>query len=220
MRKYISSLCGKRESAMAPTKEMNEVVVSKCYECGSTMEGKLENYRYTECGLSSVVLKNVLVFRCKECGVSQAQICDAAALHRVLACMILMKETRLSGLELRFLRKVAGYSATDFAVVSGTSKSVMSRWEHRPALAKQTYRLVRLICAHKLLSDILCEAGMPDADRDRLLEQARESLTNMEETLKRIQAKKKGRRPVQYEIDPVMLSRYGTTDHASVAVLQ
>src|ERR1035438_4171796 len=104
---------------------MNERVVSKCYECGSEMEGKLENYRYVECGLPSVVLKKVLVFRCKKCGAAKAQICAASLLHRVIAYMILRKETRLSGLELKFLRKAAEYSATEFAIIAGTSKSVV-----------------------------------------------------------------------------------------------
>lgn len=205
---------------MATPKEMNEVVVSRCYECGSMMEGKRENYRYTECGLPSVVLRDVLVFRCKECGATQAQICNASALHRVLAFKVLTKETWLSGLELRFLRKVAGYSATDFAVVAGTSKSVVSRWEHSPVLSKQSDRLVRLVCAHKLLSDSLSEAG-PDSDGDRLLEEARDKLTELEDTLRRIHSKKKGKRQVQYEIDPITLSRCGAIDHAPAeAVLQ
>lgn len=216
------SLAWNRGSDMVPAKDMDEgVMVSKCYECGETMAGRLENYRYVECGLPSVVLKQVLVFRCKKCGAVKAQICAASVLHRIIAYAIMSKETRLSGLELRFLRKVAGYSATDFAVVAGTSKSVVSRWEHSAALGKQSDRLARLLCAQKLLSDSLSETNTPNSDGDSRLEEARDALAKMEDTLRRIHAKKKGKCQVQYEIDPVTLSRYGMTDEISVeAVLQ
>jgi putative zinc finger/helix-turn-helix YgiT family protein len=122
-------------------------IVRPCYACGGEMTGNRENYRYTECGLQSVVLMNVLVFHCPKCSAIVPEIPDAAWLHRRISVDLLKKETLLSAEEIKFIRKVAGYSATELARVMGTSKVTVSRWENKARqISKENDRLLRLIC--------------------------------------------------------------------------
>jgi putative zinc finger/helix-turn-helix YgiT family protein len=182
------------------------ITTSKCYDCGELMEGRVENYKYSECGLSSVVLKSILVFRCKTCGAVVPQITAAGCLHTGIAVHLLRKETRLSGEEVRFLRKAVGYSATELAKMAGTSKAVVSRWENHSSLGQESDRLVRLICLNKMLSDyVFCSK---DSKRDESLLKAQELLASMDNTLRKIH-RKKGIKKERYEIDPAELSRYG-----------
>ncbi len=125
----------------------------KCYDCGTNMKAHVENYRYLESGLKNVILKGILVFRCKECGTEVPEIVAASALHSLIGMRILFKESRLTGDEVRFLRKLVGYSATELAELAGTSKSVVSRWENRTTLGSQADRLIRMICFNKMIQD-------------------------------------------------------------------
>ena len=131
----------------------------KCYDCGATMNAQVENYRYLESGLKNVILKGILVFRCKECGAEVPEIVAASALHSFIGMRILFKEDRLNGDEVRFLRKLVGYSATELATLAGTSKSVVSRWENRATLGSQADRLIRMICFNKMIQDAFPKEG-------------------------------------------------------------
>lgn len=133
-------------------------VTRKCYECGRLMEGRRENYPYTEVGLKSVTLTNVLVFHCK-CGAIVAELPAAGQLHFVIALDLLRKDTILSGEEARYLRKWVGYSATELSKTTGYSKSMISKWENeRKKITKESDRLLRLVIFAKMLENV---AGEP-----------------------------------------------------------
>lgn len=193
---------------------MNAAITSLCYECGRTMEGRKQNYRYVESGLDSVVLRDVLVFRCKHCGATVPQIIAANILHRLIAIRLLAKEYRLSGAEVRFLRKAVGYSATELARMAGTSKQVVSRWENGSSMGQDSDRLVRLLCAHKMLREALLGVD-PLVDKEKSLAEAQELVSSLEETLKSIHKKKAGKKQ-QYFIDPGDLSKYGHGNLAEI----
>jgi len=186
---------------------MKQAIKTRCYECGAETEGRRENYRYVESGLSSVVLTNVLVFRCKRCGAVVPQITAAAVLHLRIAMHLLTKETRLSGEEVRFLRKAVGYSATELAKMLGTSKAVVSRWENYSTLGQESDRLVRLICVNKMLGDRLLNADRSRID-EKDIQRAQELVASMDDTLRKLR-KKKSHKKEQYMIDPADLSDYG-----------
>jgi transcriptional regulator with XRE-family HTH domain len=132
-----------------------------CYrdDCGGTMEGRKGEYKYLECGLDSVILKDILVFHCTKCNAIVPEIPAAGVLHRVIALRLLMKETLLTGKELRFLRKLCGYSVNEFSEIMGSSKGVVSRWENYDVHGDGTDRTVRLLALGKLVREI---AGQPD----------------------------------------------------------
>jgi transcriptional regulator with XRE-family HTH domain len=59
---------------------------------------------------------------------------------------LVAKKARLSGAEIRFLRKVLGWSGVDFAEHMGTTAETVSRWETEAApIGPQADRLLRLM---------------------------------------------------------------------------
>ena len=178
-------------------------VSRKCYECHRTMIGRRENYPYTEVGLKSVTLTNVLVFHCK-CGAIVAEIPGAGQLHFLIAIDLLRKGTILSGEEARYLRKWVGYSATELAETTGYSKSIISRWENeKQIIAKESDRLLRLVVFAKMLENAVGQnisvdgKGLPNkvAEVGRLVKSL-----NLPELLRKVENRHEGSKPLR--IDP------------------
>ena len=120
----------------------------KCLQCGAAIKRKRENYRYTASGLPSVTLRGVEVRRCPACGETEVVIPAIEELHRVIAGALIRKRARLAPPEIRFLRKVLGWSGTDFAKHMGATPETVSRWEHGHApIGSAADRLLRLLVA-------------------------------------------------------------------------
>ena len=100
-------------------------------------------YHYTESGLQNVWIENGyrLVKTSHGKGVS---IHDVEGLHRAIGKAIASKP-RLTGSELRFLRKEMGMSQAAFGALVGTSEQNVSLWERRGGVPRTADRLVRLI---------------------------------------------------------------------------
>ena|SRR5579864_6874165 len=147
------------KAAMMKTREV--VATARCYRdgCGETMEGHKGAYQYLESGLDSVFLKDILVFHCTKCNAIVPEIPAVGVLHRVIALRLLKKNTLLTGKELRFLRKLCGYSVAEFTEIMGSTKQVVSHWENQSTHGDGTDRTVRLLVLGKLVREI---AGQPD----------------------------------------------------------
>jgi YgiT-type zinc finger domain-containing protein len=126
-----------------------------CTECRGNAAGQRENYTYTECGLKNVVLLDVLVHRCVRCGAEQVEIPNMDGLHRTVALAVLCKGRTLSGEEIRFLRKVAGFTATNLAKSLAVTKNAVSRWENSGKIGSASDRAVRAICGMQIIADIV-----------------------------------------------------------------
>lgn len=175
----------------------------KCCACKRTMVGRRQNYQYTESGLSSVVLTNVLVFNCS-CGEIVAELPALEALHSLIAFDLFRKGTLLSGEEVRFMRKWVGYSATHFAGVMGVAKETVSRWENqKTTISKECDRLLRLVCFAKKIETTLGTVVAKNLSNN-LIEAAKliRSL-NMVDILQSVEARFEGSRPIR--IDPQSL---------------
>jgi putative zinc finger/helix-turn-helix YgiT family protein len=122
----------------------------KCDNCGKgAMKVTRENYQYKESGLPNVVLVGVEVRRCPECGTTELALPRVAELHRVIASMVIHKPARLSGLEVRYLRKFLGWSGADFAEHMGVAPGTVSNWENdRDTIGTASDRALRLMVAH------------------------------------------------------------------------
>ena len=186
----------------------NIIATARCYEdgCGGTMEGRKGEYRYTECGLNSVTLKDILVFHCTKCNALVPEIPAAGILHRVIATKLLCKRTLLTGSELRFLRKLCGYSVNEFVEVMGSNKSVICRWETQNTHGKGTDRTVRLLVMAKLIREIIGQPGP-------VIKNATVAKLNsvVESAIKLIEAR---RSDEQYEISPEEVAQFGGIERA------
>jgi putative zinc finger/helix-turn-helix YgiT family protein len=107
------------------------------------MREKVETVQFL--GLPGVRLQTT-VARCSKCGANEVKIPNIEGLHRAIARMVIAKDARLSGAEVRFLRKVLGWSGSDFAAHMGATPETVSRWETDTApIGPQADRLLRLM---------------------------------------------------------------------------
>ena len=194
------------------------VVTRKCYECGGAMDGKRSNYKYTECGLSSVNLVNITVFHCtnSKCGAVVPEIPAMADLHRKIAFSLITKETLLSGPEIRFLRKMAGLTGVELAQLLGSHKTNLSKWENGTrSITKKSDSALRLLCFTAILQQLV-------RNSDPLVPKVAEALRQLSELdftaiLQRVKEVVTG--PKKVIIDPQQLAQFGTANTEEVTAL-
>lgn len=126
-----------------------------CMQCGATMAGKRENYRYDASGLSRVTLANVMVYRCPQCGEHEVQIPNILGLHKAMALALVAKRERLAPEEIRFLRTFLGYSSADLARKLGVTPQTVSRWERTDAPLRMKPAVDRLLRLMVLAGDVV-----------------------------------------------------------------
>ena len=122
--------------------------------CRTCHEGEMktttENRLYVESGLPNVVLVGVDVRRCPKCGAFEVLLPRVAELYRVIAKAVIHKPARLSGAEVKFLRKHLGWSGADFAAHMGVDPTTVSAREHeRKPFGTSSDRLLRLMVARQ-----------------------------------------------------------------------
>ena len=122
----------------------------KCRTCREAeMVSTIETYRYRESGLPNVALVGVEVRRCSACGHHELVLPRVTELHRAIAHALIRKRARMSGTEIRFLRKHLGWSGVDFANHVGVDPSTVSSWENdKDPIGAASDRLLRLMVAH------------------------------------------------------------------------
>ena len=138
----------------------------KCFDCRSSelITESIANYRYDECGLPNIILKNITQRRCPNCGSTFVSIPGMKGLHRSIATALISKNSKLAPAEIRFLRKSLGWSAADFARKFHTSAPVISRWEsERMSVSMST--------ANELLLRVLVAQGQKIGDYPEHIEE-------------------------------------------------
>lgn len=132
-------------------KMVNTTKTMQCDRCNVDMierEATREApYAYTLSGLKDVYLSGITILKCPACGAEAPIIPRIAELHGLIADMIVNWPAPLAGDRVRFLRKHAGFSATEFAALLGVDLSHLSRVEngHTQHLGRPADRLARTI---------------------------------------------------------------------------
>lgn len=85
----------------------------KCENCGGKATVSRKNYRFDQLGIP-VELQRIEVIECRECG-SEPVIPHMNELMDTLALAVLSSPCKLTGEEVRFLRKYVNKSAREFA---------------------------------------------------------------------------------------------------------
>lgn len=88
----------------------------------------MKMYHYTESGLRNVWLRNGFTVHKTPYGNGVA-IEDVAGLHKALALALMMKPGKLSGTEIRFLRKEMEMSQVSLAACLGANVQTLATWE-------------------------------------------------------------------------------------------
>lgn len=101
-----------------------------CDNCKkANLKTKRTLYHYIESGLPSVFLKNVKWSECPACHAREVTLPRVGQLHRCIAWHIATKPSRLTGEEIRFLRKMLRKNQKQMAELLGLSPVVLNRWE-------------------------------------------------------------------------------------------
>jgi putative transcriptional regulator len=118
----------------------------KCMACGGRMKKTRGNYAYAS--LPGVTLANVDIYKCPACGEEEVSIPHIEELNRTIARELVRKKLQLAPTEIRFLRKLLGWSGVDFAKHFGVTPETVSRWESgKKAMGPVAERLLRLCTA-------------------------------------------------------------------------
>lgn len=119
-----------------------------CTNCGRPVKPESRNYRYTESGLSNIVLQGIDVADCPRCGNTDVTIPRVAKIHRAIARALASSPGRLTGEQFRFLRKHLGHSGEQLAGYLHTDKTKVSKWERgEDPIGHASDRLMRLLVA-------------------------------------------------------------------------
>jgi putative zinc finger/helix-turn-helix YgiT family protein len=127
---------------------MSKTKTHECTSCGEQVTPERRNYRYTESGLSNVILQGIEVADCPRCGTSDVIIPRMAKIHRAIAQALANSPARLTGEQLRFLRKYLGMSGDQLGRYLHTDRTKISKWETaEDRIGPASDRLVRLLAA-------------------------------------------------------------------------
>jgi putative zinc finger/helix-turn-helix YgiT family protein len=127
---------------------MSKARIHECTSCEERVTPERRNYRYAESGLSNVVLQGIEVADSPKCGTSDVIIPRMAKIHRAIAQALANSPARLTGEQLRFLRKHLGLSGEQLGRYLHTDRTKISKWENgEDKIGPANDRLVRLLAA-------------------------------------------------------------------------
>jgi len=118
-----------------------------CLNCGNKdVVVTRGEHRFPESGLDNVMLVNVEISKCNNCGEKVVSIPNPKQLLEIIGEQVVLKPNRLSGQEIRFLRKNIYLKTKEFAQILGVHRGTVSRWEneHKKPTASED-RLIRMV---------------------------------------------------------------------------
>jgi putative zinc finger/helix-turn-helix YgiT family protein len=125
-------------------------LVEVCSQCGGKARTKTDQYAYRESGLDNVTLIGIDLIECGNCGNKDPVIPHINELRSVIAEALISKPARLSGRELRYLRKYLELSAREFSKLIHVDPSTLSKWENgEDKVGPQSDLVVRALIAAK-----------------------------------------------------------------------
>jgi len=111
-------------------------------------------YRYTECGLDNVFLRDLPMVKDKA-GEETVTIPYINKLHRVIRLGLALKESGLDPKELRFLRTELGLTQAEMAEIVHKDAQTVGRWERgETPLDESAETLIRLMTLEVLEHEI------------------------------------------------------------------
>jgi DNA-binding transcriptional regulator YiaG len=131
-------------------------------------------YAYRLSGLDNLFLVGITVRVCPRCSVESPIIPRIGELHQQIANFLIRKPALLSGKEVKFLRKHAGFPSNKFATLIGIGPEHLSRVENSPSqsLGESADRMVRVIscgCASvEGLKELLFEVAEAIENEEKL----------------------------------------------------
>ena len=111
------------------------------------------DYRYTECGLENVFIRNMAVV-IDDAGEEVYTIANIVGLHRVIAHCIITSSKGITPSELRFLRTEIGLTQAELAQLVKKDHQTVGRWERGECPIDQNAEaVIRMMAAERLKID-------------------------------------------------------------------
>ena len=118
----------------------------QCSNCGAGATVVHGTYELKEVGLKNVVLQGIEIAKCPDCKNEDPIVPNMNGLMRALALAVIEKPYRLTGEEVRFLRKYLRLTGEEFSRFIHVDKSTLSKWENNEdPVGDQSDRLIRLV---------------------------------------------------------------------------
>lgn len=124
-----------------------------CPECKGNVDViKQRLFKYEGVRVEDIYLLNVEVKVCSDCETQSPILRNVIKLHDAIGRAIVMQPGRLSGDEMRYLRRSSGSKVQDWVARLGVTEYTYSRWENsHQAVGEQSDRLGRLLYLHDIL---------------------------------------------------------------------
>jgi putative zinc finger/helix-turn-helix YgiT family protein len=130
----------------AEGREGEEMKATECSNCGAAARVVRGTYDLKEVGLKNVVLQGIKIVKCLKCKNEDPIIANMNGLMRALALAVTEKPYRLTGEEVRFLRKYLRLTGEEFSRLIHVDKTTLSKWENNEdRVGDQSDRLIRLV---------------------------------------------------------------------------
>ena len=118
-----------------------------CEMCNSETEIVTNQmHHYVESGLENIYLEGIEMRVCNSCGGKTARIPRIIELHNTIGQAIALKDSPLTGKEVKFLRKRLGYNLREWAIMLRVVETTLSKWENgEREIGTQSDLLIRLL---------------------------------------------------------------------------
>src|SRR5208337_879358 len=118
----------------------------ECSNCGAHARVVHGTYELKQVGLNNVVLQGIEIVKCPKCKNEDPIIPNMNGLMGALALAVIEKPYRLTGGEVRFLRKFLRLTGEGFSRLIHVDKTTLSKWENNDdRVGDQSDRLIRLV---------------------------------------------------------------------------
>jgi len=118
----------------------------ECSNCGAPARRVRGDYEWENLGLPNVVLRGIELVKCGKCGNVDPVFPRVAQIMRRIALTVVRKPYRLTGDEVRFLRKHLQMTGEEFGAVCQVDRTTVSKWENgETPVGPQSDALIRMV---------------------------------------------------------------------------
>lgn len=140
-----------------------------CSECGKdVILVKRTKVPYDGIRVANVYLWNCEVEVCPHCGVESPVVRHIKKVHSMIAFAIALQPAKLSGVELRFLRRTLRLTVAEWSARIGIASESFSRWENGRSPSQQVEKLTRIDFLTSISKDLSIDLVLQDVVSDVL----------------------------------------------------
>ena len=179
-------------------------VTNKVCKCDLVPTEKIPIHHTELLGIEIVLLDAAERVLCARCGADYYVIPDIDGLTAAVAMVRALESYKLSGADIRYLRKAAGYSGANLAQLLEVSVETVSRWENsKLVMGPSSEKLLRLIVAEKLQDHAPAVMYSADMVMDLNIRACQSAESKLVLMFHRILIRDRGQHTIKAEYEPL-----------------